>query len=295
MSQPKLLIGAAPLAPRYPVWLCDVWGVVHDGRARFDGAVDALARYRASGGFCVLITNAPRPKQQIEQHLATLGVPRDAYDAVVTSGDVTRELIASRGYRRVLHIGPIERDRSFFDGLDVELVDADAAECIACTGLFEEEEAETPDQYHDRFEPLVARDLTFYCANPDRVVRSGKHLIYCAGALADIYSELGGRVVIAGKPHVPIYDKALSLAARGLGRTPTSGEVLAIGDGIETDMRGAAERGYDALFALDGIHAAELGVDLERFDPPQAARVARELAARLEGLSCVGIMPQLVW
>jgi HAD superfamily hydrolase (TIGR01459 family) len=287
------LAGVAALAGRYRVWLCDVWGVVHDGLVRFDAAVEALQRFRAGGGCVVLLTNAPRPASHVLEQMADLGVTSDAFDAIATSGDATRDLIAVRRYRRVLHVGP-ERDLPFFEGLDVERVGDAAAECVVCTGL-DDELGEQPRDYRARFSSCVARGLTFYCANPDRVVRRGAALYHCAGALADVYAALGGEVVMAGKPHPPIYARALESAAAALGTPVGPREVLVIGDGIETDMRGAADQGFDALFVLDGIHAAELGLDGDVFGPPQVGHAMRALASRVERLDCIGVLRQLRW
>ena len=224
----------APLAVRYDVVLCDVWGVVHNSLVAFAEAGEALARFRARGGAVVLITNAPRPGAVVKRQLDRLGVPHAAYDAIVSSGDVTRRIIAARR-GALYHLGP-ERDRPLFEGLAAAFAGAEDADFVVCTGLFNDE-GETPEDYRPLLERLRARKLAMICANPDLVVARGTKLIYCAGALADLYTTLGGEVVYAGKPHRPIYEDALAMAAARGCRAPLE-RVLAIGDSIRTDLAG---------------------------------------------------------
>lgn len=272
------------LSGRYAAILCDVWGVVHNGVSAFAEAHEALARARARGVAVVLITNAPRPHDGVEAQLDLLGVPAGAYDRVVTSGDVTRDLIRD-GARRLFHLGP-DRDLSLYDGLDVELVEEFEASSVVCTGLFDDD-TETPDDYADMLRRLRARDLPFICANPDIVVEKGDRLIWCAGALARDYALLGGRTMIAGKPHRPIYEAALKAAGEVLGRPVAASEVLAIGDGVLTDVKGAEANGIDVLYVSGGIHAADYG---DTLDPDPVL-----LAAFLEkhGHHPVAIIPRL--
>ena len=277
---PQLTEHFTTLAPNYDVLLCDVWGVVHNSLVASPEAHQALSRYRAGGGTVVLITNAPRPSAEVKHQLDRLGVPQNAYDGIVSSGDVTRALMARRS-GAVLHIGPA-RDRPLFEGLGVTYAQADAADYVVCTGLYNDE-GEGPDDYRGLFATLRARDLFMLCANPDLVVERGTRLIYCAGALAELYQALGGEVAYAGKPHPPIYQQALARAAavRG-GETPLR-RVLAIGDSLRTDIKGAATFGVDAMFVTAGIHAEELGGR----DNPDAAALAQAFAA-------AGVMPTAV-
>jgi HAD superfamily hydrolase (TIGR01459 family) len=247
-----------PLAQGYNVLFCDVWGVVHNGVAAFAPACEALTRFRRRGGTAILITNAPRPGAAVARILDRLGVPHDAYDAITSSGDVTRGIVESRLADNVFHLGP-ERDHSIFTELDVKFTPLAAADYVVCSGLFDDT-IETPENYRDMLAAMRARSLFMVCANPDIVVERGDALVYCAGALADAYAALGGEVLYCGKPHAPIYQVALTTAqaARGGAKVPLS-RVLAIGDSVRTDLKGAAGFGIDSMFVTSGIHAEEYG------------------------------------
>lgn len=285
---PALTERFSTLAPRYDAVLCDVWGVVHNGVAAFPAAADALARFRVRGGTAILISNAPRPGAWVERQLGRLGVPRSAYDGIVTSGDVTRACLASRRGETVFHIGP-ERDRPIFDGLGLLFGPVEAADCVVCSGLFDDE-VETPDDYRDLLARIRARALFMVCANPDLVVERGERLLYCAGAIADLYGALGGEVLYAGKPHRPIYDAALAEIAAARGGPAPPERVLAIGDSVRTDLAGAAALGIDFLFVTAGIHAEELG---DR-DHPDLNTLAHMLAAAAAAAP-KAVMRRLVW
>jgi HAD superfamily hydrolase (TIGR01459 family) len=254
----SLLDRFSTIAPRYDVVLCDIWGVVHDGITAHAHACEALMRYRADGGVVVLITNAPRPSPWVIRQLARLGVPADAYDDVITSGDLTREVVARRGGEAVFHIGP-QRDLSIFDGLDIRLAPVEAATYVVCSGLFDEDK-ETPDDYRGLVAAMRRRGLFMVCANPDLVVERGTTRFYCAGAIADLYLATGGEVLYAGKPHRPIYDAALAKASEVRGVAVEPARTLAIGDSLRTDITGARTLGIDGLFVSGGIHAQELGL-----------------------------------
>jgi HAD superfamily hydrolase (TIGR01459 family) len=275
------------LAPRFDVVLCDVWGVVHNGVTAFPHACDALARFRRGGGTVVLITNAPRPGEFVARFLDRLPVPRAAYDGIVSSGDVTRNVIAERRGQSIFHLGP-ERDRPIFDDLDVRVVPLETADYAVCTGLFDDN-VETPEDYRDRLMRMRARNLFMVCANPDVVVERGDQLVYCAGALADLYAELGGEVLYAGKPHPPIYRQALAVAETQRGRPIDPARVIAIGDSVRTDLTGAAAMGIPFLFVTAGIHAEELGT---RDNPDPAA--LREIFAAADAKPDA-VMRRLTW
>lgn len=277
----KLTDKFSALAPRYEAVLSDVWGVLHNGVAAFPEAGDALVRFRAQGGTVVLISNAPRPGRYVARMLERLGVPREAYDDIVTSGDVTRDYVAGRPGGRVFHIGP-ERDHSVFTGLDAPFAPLEAADYAICTGLFDDD-TETPEDYRALLGALRARGLFMVCANPDKVVERGDRLVYCAGAVADLYGELGGEVLYAGKPYRPIYDLARAKVAAARGREVALQRMLAIGDSVRTDLRGAVDLGVDCLFVTAGIHAEELG---HREDPDPTALAAM--------FAAVGQLPKAV-
>jgi HAD superfamily hydrolase (TIGR01459 family) len=256
MTSPKLVPGLSALAERYDLLLCDIWGVVHNGREAFPKACDALARFRAQGGEVILISNAPRPAAGVTAQLDALGVPRKAISQVVTSGDATRKLLAARAPGPAWKIGP-DRDDPLYDGLGLQFSDLEAAAFISCTGPFDDEN-ETPEDYRERFRRTIERGLVMVCANPDIVVQRGDKLIYCGGALAQLYEALDGQVAMAGKPHAAIYDLALAEAAVLKSRPIDRKRVLCIGDGPRTDLRGANAQGLDALFIAAGIHGQEI-------------------------------------
>ena len=277
-----------PLARDYDVLLCDVWGVIHNGVAAFPAACDALTRFRSGGGTAILITNAPRAGDAVARILDRLNVPRDAYDAITSSGDVTRGIVAARRAESVFHLGP-QRDLSIFTGLDVTFAPLDRADYVVCSGLFDDT-TETPESYRGMLAAMRARSLFMVCANPDIVVERGDTLVYCAGALADAYAALGGEVLYCGKPHAPIYDAALATAAalRG-GRAANRKRVLAIGDSVRTDLTGAQAFGLDYMFVTSGIHADDYG-----------SRDAPDLAALNAIFAAAGVRPRaimlgLVW
>lgn len=243
------------LAPDYDVLLCDVWGVLHNGVTAFPHACDALMRARARGAAVILITNAPRQSTVVARQLEKMHVPREIYDAIVSSGDVTRAVIEARPGQSLFHLGP-ERDRSMFTGFNVAPLET--ADYVVCSGL-DNDDVETPENYRVRLETMLARKLFMVCANPDVVVERGARLVYCAGSLADLYATMGGEVLYAGKPYRPIYDMALAKAQAAAGRKVAASRVLAIGDSVRTDLKGARTAGVDFLFVTSGIHAEELG------------------------------------
>jgi HAD superfamily hydrolase (TIGR01459 family) len=258
----QFIRGLADIAGRYDVIFSDVWGVIHNGRAQFPEAVAALHRFRDSGGVVVLITNAPRPNRWIVKQLEGLAVAPSSYDDLVTSGDVTLSVMATYGQKPLHHIGP-SRDRTLFEvfasdfGLRPPHVPVAEASYIVCTGL-NDELRETPPDYDGLFAEMRRRNLPMICANPDIVVHSGDTLLYCAGALAQRFEQQGGQVVYAGKPHAPIYDRALQAAQRRRDRMIDRQRILAIGDAFHTDIRGAALQNLDTLLITKGIHRDHL-------------------------------------
>ncbi|XWN32293.1 MAG: TIGR01459 family HAD-type hydrolase [Devosia sp.] len=245
--------GLSTVADRYDAILCDVWGVLHDGLAPYDGAVDALRRFRDRGPV-VLVTNAARPSDAVEAQLAHIGVDPAAYDGIVSSGDVVRQHLMDEAYGTILHIGP-EREHPVFDGTGARLVDhVDEADCVVVTAL--KHWSHEPDHYREAVEAMAARQIPFVCANPDVIVDNAGRRIFCPGALAKIYDEAGGSTRHFGKPHDPIYREALSSLGTGAG---DPARVLAIGDALATDVTGANRQGFGAYFVTGGIHAGEFG------------------------------------
>jgi len=283
MSRPPapipLIDSIAPLAETTTAWLVDIWGVMHDGVRPFAPACAACERFRERGGLIVLVSNSPRPCDGVAAQLDRIGVPRASFDAIISSGDVARTLIASYTGRAVVHLGPA-RDLPIFAGIDVERVGPERAEAIVCTGLFDDER-ETPDDYAATLRACAARSLPMICANPDVTVERAGRLIYCAGALARAYERLGGEVAYAGKPFLPIYELAFTTLER---MRPGSGDrsrLLAIGDGVHTDIAGADAAGVRSLFVASGVHvAAELdAAALEALFPPGTPRPIAAMTA----------------
>jgi HAD superfamily hydrolase (TIGR01459 family) len=246
------------------VLLSDIWGVVHNGLVAFPEACKALHTFRSRGGSVILITNAPRPADSVQRQLRKLRVADETYDAIVSSGDLTRNFVAGHPGKKMFWVGP-ERDSSIYRGLDPQITPLEEADYIVCTGLFDDE-TESAENYRAMLEQARARKLPLVCANPDIVVERGDRLIYCAGAIAEFYRELGGEVIFYGKPHRPIYERAIALAAERRDRSVSLERVLAIGDSVRTDLAGAQAFGIDCLFVTRGIHSEEFeGID--QLDP----------------------------
>ncbi len=266
----RLITAAGPLISGYDALVCDVWGVVHDGRSAYDGAGDAFARYRAAGGTVLLLSNAPMPSRWVAEVLAEKRVRRDSWDAIVSSGDIALAHIAERGYSRVLHIGT-ERDLPLFETEPAARVPLEDAQAIVCTGL-EDDRNETAETYRPLLERALARRLPFICANPDLVVDVGGELLPCAGIVAELYETMGGEVYWAGKPHAPAYHLAFAKIAELRGRTPDPQRILAIGDAVRTDIAGASAAGLASLFIAQGIHRNEV-LHNGAIDPAALARL----------------------
>ncbi|SRR5258708_8118567 len=246
------------------VVLSDIWGVVHNGLVSFPEACDALHRFRGRGGTVILITNAPRPAASVQRQLRKLGVADEIYDAIVSSGDLTRHFVEQRAGQSMFWLGP-ERDNSIYRGLDPVFAPLQQADYIVCTGLFDDE-TETAEDYRATMSEARQRNLTLVCANPDIVVERGDRLIFCAGAIAELYREMGGEVIFYGKPHRPIYERAMALAMERRDIATPRSRVLAIGDSVRTDLAGAQAFGIDCLFVMRGIHAGEFE-GIEGLDP----------------------------
>ena len=275
------------LAPNYDVFLCDVWGVVHNGEVSFPDACDALMRVRAMGKTVIFITNAPRPGEAVIRQIDHLHVPTQAYDGIVSSGDVTRNVIETRKGQSLCHIGP-PRDKPIFTGLKVKFAPLESADYVVCSGL-DEDDSETPEDYHSRLEIMLKRKTFMLCGNPDLVVERGTRLVYCAGAIADLYATMGGEVLYAGKPYRPIYEMALAKAEAISGAKADMKRVMAIGDSVRTDLKGGRAFGVDMLFLTAGIHAEEFGGR----DTPNADTMKTVFTAA--GEMPTAVMKHLVW
>lgn len=252
MTAPLFPTGLAGLASRYDTILCDVWGVIHNGRAAFTEACDALVKFREGGGRVCLITNAPVPEAQVVRYFEPLGVPAEAFDACVSSGDATRYELTQRPGQTVWRLGGDEgweHDRHLYEGLDLKFDDSAKADLLLCIGL-RDMANDQPEDYRAELKEGVDRGLPMLCANPDKQVRVGGKLYWCAGALADVYEDLGGQVIYPGKPYAPIYKLALErVAAMGA----PARNILCIGDSPATDVRGARSQGFDSLYVGTGL------------------------------------------
>jgi HAD superfamily hydrolase (TIGR01459 family) len=260
MTAPQFPAGLSGLARHYDTILCDVWGVIHNGRAAFAEACDALVKFRAQGGQVSLITNAPVPEAQVVRYFEPLGVPKAAFDLCVSSGDATRAELAAHPDRSVWRMGGDEgweHDRFLYDGLGLTFIDNDSADLLLCIGL-RDQVNDQPEDYRLELGRAVAKGLPMLCANPDKQVRVGGKLYWCAGALASIYEDLGGQVIYPGKPYAPIYQLAIARLAE-MKATPQ--RILCIGDSPATDVRGARLQGFDSLYVGTGLK--QHGADFE--------------------------------
>jgi HAD superfamily hydrolase (TIGR01459 family) len=281
MPPPRLIAGLSEIASDHDALICDIWGVVHNGLAPFPDAAEALRRFRRERGPVVLLSNAPRPPQSVEDQFRRIGVATDCYDVIVTSGGAARDDLKARFEQNralsLYYIGP-EQDAAAVDGLAIARADIAHADVALCVGL-KDDLTETPADYADILRAMRARDLLMLCANPDLKVHRGARLCWCAGALAKAYEEIGGRVTYYGKPFQAIYEVALKAAGR-----PKS--ALAVGDALITDLKGARNAGLEALFIADGLHGEEI-------EPYTAEHLGEMFAAA--GVGAKAAMRALAW
>jgi HAD superfamily hydrolase (TIGR01459 family) len=269
--------GIGPLVRRYDGVILDLWGVVHDGIAPIPDAIDCMRALIGAGKRIALLSNAPRRADDVVRRISQIGIPRDCYHYVMSSGEEAWQYLHRREGlfdqplgRRCLHLCS-DRDLEIREGLDLEFVSrADDADFILNTG---------PAGWDDRIEDYVPvleqslmRDLPMICANPDLVVMHGAKLALCAGALAKWYEDRGGKVRWHGKPYGSVYDSCLALLG-----TADRSRILAIGDSLRTDIAGAEAAGLDGLFVIGGIHAGEFGALPDQ--EPDLARIVQALAA----------------
>ena len=282
ISSPPLLSELRSIADSYGVLFCDAWGVIHNGVDVFPGVSEALQAFRDQGGRVIILTNAPRPSSIIPAQLKRIGLPDTCWDDIVTSGDAVRHAIETRLPGTIFRLGP-EKDDPLFEDLDAVFARLEEADFIVCTGPIDDER-DQPNDYRDLLKEAATHRLPMICANPDHIVRWGDRLIYCAGALAAVYEEVGGQVIHAGKPHGPIYERAMS-CAKAFVPDISKSRILAIGDGLQTDILGANRFGIDAIYVAGegGIHSG--------------ARDAEAIAKSLVDakVHAVGAMVGLAW
>jgi HAD superfamily hydrolase (TIGR01459 family) len=255
-TPPPILARAGDLLTRYDVLFCDVWGVLHDGHRAFAEACEALQRFRAAGGTVILVSNAPVPKERVARMLDLRAVPRETWDDIIASGEIALRHIAEKGYTHIFGIGPTDRDAATFERLRAQVVPLEEAQAILCTGL-NDDLNETADDYRALLRRALTRRLPLVCANPDLVVDVGGRQYVCAGAIADLYERMDGEVFWAGKPHANAYDAAVAAAEAIRGAALPRDRILAVGDSLRTDLKGADAAGIDAIFIASGIHRDE--------------------------------------
>ena len=287
MTAPNIITGLSDIAGDYDALLCDAWGVIHNGVEVFDGVAEALTNFRQERGPVLILTNAPRLNEVIPPQLDHLGLPRGAYDGVVTSGDATRAGVQAFTGQPAFRIGP-DKDDTLFDAMDIEFVGLEDARFILCTGL-NDDRTETPEDYRDLLTDAKQHGLPMICANPDIVVELGNRKMYCGGALAQLYEQMGGSTVLCGKPHTPIYDLALEYLARANNDNPPE-RVLAIGDGLQTDILGANRHNIDVVFVAHGIFREASRNENGDLDPDLVERLLSE-----HNVHAKAVMEMLVW
>ncbi|HID67363.1 MAG TPA: TIGR01459 family HAD-type hydrolase [Roseibacterium sp.] len=287
----RIINSLADVSGMYDAVFCDLWGCVHNGLEAFDEAVEALRAFKAQGGTVLLLTNAPRPRVSVATQLDHIGIPRDCWDVIATSGDSARAAMLNGAVgAKVWHIGETH-DGSFFapmdlidDAIEITRVPLDEAEGIVCTGPFDPHA--DPTGMRPQFLLAKTRGLKLLCANPDIVVDRGESREWCAGALAKLYTEMGGESLYFGKPHPPIYDLARRRLEQ-IGKGTSDDRILAIGDGIATDVPGGIGENIDTLFITGGLARAETGTDHQP-DPAKLARFLTE--AQLEPTYSIGML-----
>lgn len=288
----EIVPGLASFATNYDGYILDLWGVVHDGTEPYPGALDCMAKLREGGRPLLLLSNAPRPSDYVIEFLEGIGVPSSAYDHILTSGDMTRHILKDKRQEflkesdhKFYQVGAT-RDKGVDEGLDYQRVsDIDDADFIICTGLVNDEE-ETPEEYRALLTRAAKKNLLMLCANPDLTVMRGPKTVYCAGALAALYEELGAPVELFGKP----YPWAYKLAMEKLGISDPS-RILAVGDSMRTDIKGATGMGIDNVLASGGIHAEEWG--LAAGEMPNRDQVAS--VSDLHGFSPTYVVGHMIW
>lgn len=285
----KSITGLQYIASNYDAILCDVWGVIHNGRAAFEPACEALVNFRRAGGHVVLITNAPVPSQQVLDYMKPLNIPAGAFDGCVSSGDATRAVLAQNTGKVLWTLGndsDWEHDRYLYEGIDVKRSNSPKDADIGLLIGMRDMRADHPEDYRDELAEIAGTGLKLVCANPDIQVRIGDELHWCAGALAQIYEQEGGPVIYPGKPHAAIYDLAFE-KIEALRARPDKTRILAIGDSPKTDIRGASTQGVDSLYVGTGL--AQHSADAEKFETEVRALLAEN------NVEATYVQPRLRW
>jgi HAD superfamily hydrolase (TIGR01459 family) len=276
----RIIESFADISANYDAAFVDLWGCMHNGLVAFSAAVTAMQAFRAKGGTVVLVTNAPRPRGPVEKQIARLGIPSDAWDTIATSGDSARSAMFRGAVGQKVYFIGEDHDHSFFeplklieDPVEITRVPLTEAEGIVCCGPFDPHAA--PDVYRGDFLYAKTKGMKLLCANPDIVVDRGEVREWCAGALAQLYTEMGGESLYFGKPHPPIYDLARRRLAQ-LDRAPSDARIICIGDGLRTDILGAIGEDYDSLFITGGLAAEETGTTQQPDPTKLEAYIAKE-------------------
>lgn len=276
----RIIESFADISDNYDAAFVDLWGCMHNGLVAFSAAVTAMQAFRAKGGTVVLVTNAPRPRGPVEKQIARLGIPPDAWDTIATSGDSARSAMFRGAVGQKIYFIGEDHDHSFFeplklieDPIEITRVPLTEAEGIVCCGPFDPLAA--PDVYRGDFLYAKTKGMKLLCANPDIVVDRGEVREWCAGALAQLYTEMGGESLYFGKPHPPIYDLARRRLAQ-LDRAPSDARIICIGDGLRTDILGAIGEDYDSLFITGGLAAEETGTTQQPDPTKLEAYIAKE-------------------
>ena len=280
----RIIETLAEVSDPYRALFVDLWGCVHNGVTAYPEAVAALQAYRQRGGIVVLLTNSPKPRAGVAEQLAQFGVPQDAYDTIATSGDSARAAMFTGAVGdKVYFMGEWQRDAGFFEPLhvidapvEITRVPLQEATGIVCCGPFDP--MADPDVNRADFLYAKQKGMKLLCANPDIVVDRGETREWCAGALARLYTEMGGESLYFGKPHPPIYDLARRRLAE-LGQDIADGDILAIGDGPHTDVSGAMGEGIDSLFISGGLAASETKTSHQPEPKALTAYLAKENSA----------------
>ena len=254
IKNPIEISNFSEIEEKYDSIICDIWGVIHNGQELFKSSIECLLRYKDIGYLIILVTNAPRPSAEIKNILQKMGLNEKCYDKIITSGDLTQKILNKGDLgSSCYHIGP-DRDLKVFDGVNVKRVEFDSADFIFVTGL-NNDETENDESYLPLLMSAKKRNLKLLCANPDIWVQRGNDLIPCAGAISQKYKSIGGETINIGKPFAPIFDEAMKQIMVISGRDLNS--TIVIGDGIDTDIKGANNYNLDSLLTLGGLFSGQ--------------------------------------